>query len=222
MGCRWRYLVFADPAQPTAASPAGKQTRWSSYFQADRGWRNAYLTGAEEEGGCATADSVGTRATGDSDIQRAMAALHDAGLPGHLLDANAAENLNLTINLAFLRRRPLPSDRALESVGGNTERRETRGRPSFCSTQRSDAAACSPFSTAAADTHAAASIIDRGRGIRAIITKLTEHLTAFDFFFNIVEPWKVPARKKPRVNVRADGHQGTPTRVSFGFGYSTY
>ena len=100
---------------------------------------------------------------------------------GILLDANAAENLNLTVNLAFT-----DEDPYLLTVRSGVVLYE-RG------TQAADADATLTMPRLGmfailnrdADAQVASIAVE---GDQDVITKLTEHLTAFDFFFNIVEP----------------------------------
>ena len=101
---------------------------------------------------------------------------------GILLDANAAENLNLTVNLAFT-----DEDPYLLTVRSGVVLYERE-------TQAADADATLTMPRLGmfailnrdADTQAASIAVE---GDQDVITKLTEHLTAFDFFFfNIVEP----------------------------------
>lgn len=173
-------VVFADPGNRAARLLCADALEQLG-FQAESGpWRNAYLTGAKELRDGVDADPK-YRATGSSDIQRAMTPSMTLDYLGILLDANAAENLNLTVNLAFT-----DEDPYLLTVRSGVVLYERE-------TQAADADATLTMPRLGmfailnrdADTQAASIAVE---GDQDVITKLTEHLTAFDFFFNIVEP----------------------------------
>lgn len=173
-------VVFADPGNRAARLLCADALEQLG-FQAESGpWRNAYLTGAKELRDGVDADPK-YRATGSSDIQRAMTPSMMLDYLGILLDANAAENLNLTVNLAFT-----DEDPYLLTVRSGVVLYERE-------TQAADADATLTMPRLGmfailnrdADTQAASIAVE---GDQDVITKLTEHLTAFDFFFNIVEP----------------------------------
>lgn len=173
-------VVFADPGNRAARLLCADALEQLG-FQAESGpWRNAYLTGAKELRDGVDADPK-YRATGSSDIQRAMTPSMMLDYLGILLDANAAENLNLTVNLAFT-----DEDPYLLTVRSGVVLYE-RG------TQAADADATIAMPRLGmfailnrdADAQAASIAVE---GDQDVVAKLTEHLTAFDFFFNIVEP----------------------------------
>lgn len=173
-------VVFADPGNRAARLLCADALEQLG-FQAESGpWRNAYLSGAKELRDGVDADPK-YRATGSSDIQRAMTPSMMLDYLGILLDANAAENLNLTVNLAFT-----DEDPYLLTVRSGVVLYERE-------TQAADADATLTMPRLGmfailnrdADTQAASIAVE---GDQDVITKLTEHLTAFDFFFNIVEP----------------------------------
>ena len=173
-------VVFADPGNRAARLLCADALEQLG-FQAESGpWRNAYLTGAKELRDGVDADPK-YRATGSSDIQRAMTPSMMLDYLGILLDANAAENLNLTVNLAFT-----DEDPYLLTVRSGVVLYERE-------TQAADADATLTMPRLGmfailnrdADTQAASIAVE---GDQDVITKLTDHLTAFDFFFNIVEP----------------------------------
>lgn len=173
-------VVFADPGNRAARLLCADALEQLG-FQAESGpWRNAYLTGAKELRDGVDADPK-YRATGSSDIQRAMTPSMMLDYLGILLDANAAENLNLTVNLAFT-----DEDPYLLTVRSGVVLYERE-------TQAADADATLTMPRLGmfailnrdADTQAASIAVE---GDQDVIAKLTEHLTAFDFFFNIVEP----------------------------------
>jgi len=173
-------VVFADPGNRAARLLCADALEQLG-FQAESGpWRNAYLTGAKELRDGVDADPK-YRATGSSDIQRAMTPSMMLDYLGILLDATAAENLNLTVNLAFT-----DEDPYLLTVRSGVVLYERE-------TQAADADATLTMPRLGmfailnrdADTQAASIAVE---GDQDVITKLTEHLTAFDFFFNIVEP----------------------------------
>ena len=173
-------VVFADPGNRAARLLCADALEQLG-FQAESGpWRNAYLTGAKELRDGVDADPK-YRTTGSSDIQRAMTPSMMLDYLGILLDANAAENLNLTVNLAFT-----DEDPYLLTVRSGVVLYE-RG------TQAADADATIAMPRLGmfailnrdADAQAASIAVE---GDQDVVAKLTEHLTAFDFFFNIVEP----------------------------------
>ena len=173
-------VVFADPGNRAARLLCADALEQLG-FQAESGpWRNAYLTGAKE-----LRDGVDAnpkyRATGSSDIQRAMTPAMMLDYLGVLLDANAAEDLNLTVNLAFT-----DEDPYLLTVRSGVVLYERDAQAADA-----DATLTMPrlgmFAILNRDADAQAASI-AVEGDQDVIAKLTEHLTAFDFFFNIVEP----------------------------------
>lgn len=173
-------VVFADPGNRAARLLCADALEQLGFQAESSPWRNAYLTGAKELRDGVDADPK-YRATGSSDIQRAMTPSMMLDYLGILLDANAAENLNLTVNLAFT-----DEDPYLLTVRSGVVLYERE-------TQAADADATLTMPRLGmfailnrdADTQAASIAVE---GDQDVITKLTEHLTAFDFFFNIVEP----------------------------------
>ena len=167
-------VVFADPGNRAARLLCADALEQLG-FQAESGpWRNAYLTGAKELRDGVDADPK-YRATGSSDIQRAMTPSMMLDYLGILLDANAAENLAFTDEDPYLltvRSGVVLYER--ETQAADADATLTMPRLGMFAILNRDA-----------DTQAASIAVE---GDQDVITKLTEHLTAFDFFFNIVEP----------------------------------
>ena len=171
-------VVFADPATvpPACCAP----TRWSSWASRRNRAPGATPTSPARRS-CATAwTPIEVPRDGSSDIQRAMT-------PSMMLDYWAScwtrtpPRTDLTVNLAFT-----DEDPYLLTVRSGVVLYERE-------TQAADADATLTMPRLGmfailnrdADTQAASIAVE---GDQDVITKLTEHLTAFDFFFNIVEP----------------------------------
>ena len=93
-------LVFADPSNQPARLLCADALEQLGYAAESGPWRNAYLTGAKELRGGVDADPK-FRASGSADILRAMTPDMMLDYLGILLDANAAADLDLVVNLAF-------------------------------------------------------------------------------------------------------------------------
>ena len=121
------------------------------------------------------------RASGSADILRAMTPDMMLDYLGILLDANAAADLDLVVNLAFT-----DDDPYALTVRAGVVLYE-RG------VQYADADATltlprlGMFAILNHDENAQAKSIQVD-GDLDVVRKLTEHLAAYDFFFNIVEP----------------------------------
>lgn len=173
-------IVFADPANQTARLLCADALEQMGY-QAESGtWRNAYFTGAKELRNGVDADPK-YRATVSSDIMRAMDVEMLLDYLGILIDANAAADTNLTVNLAFTDEEPylltMRSGIVLYQKGVRSD--------------SADATLAMPrlgmLAILARNEDAQKKAISI-EGDQDVIAKLTEHLVAFDFFFNIVEP----------------------------------
>lgn len=172
-------IVFADPANEAARLLCADALEQLGYAAESGTWRNAYLTGAKELR-FGVDDDPKYRATGSADIQRAMEPAMMLDYLGILIDANAAQDLDLRINLAFTDEDPyllvVRSGVVLYERGVQDE--------------SADATLTMPrlgmFAILNRDEEAQKAI--RVEGDPDVIAKLTEHMTAFEFFFNIVEP----------------------------------
>lgn len=172
-------IVFADPANEAARLLCADALEQLGYAAESGTWRNAYLTGAKELR-FGVDDDPKYRATGSADIQRAMEPGMMLDYLGILIDANAAQDLDLRINLAFT-----DEDPYLLVVRSGVVLYE-RG----VQDANADATLTMPrlgmFAILNRDEDAQKAI--RVEGDPDVIAKLTEHMTAFEFFFNIVEP----------------------------------
>lgn len=173
-------LVFADPENEQARYLCADALEQLAYRAESGTWRNAYLSGAKElrEG---TTSDPDKKANASSDLQRAMTPDMMFDQMGILLDANAAQDLNLKINFNITDEEPylvtVDSGVLLYQKGA----------------QAADADATLTLPRAAMFTILAR---DEGQqkqaikieGDQDIIRKLTEHMVSYEFFFNIVEP----------------------------------
>ena len=173
-------LVFADPSNQPARLLCADALEQLGYAAESGPWRNAYLTAALELRNGVDADPR-FRATGSADILRAMTPDMMLDYVGVLLDANAAADLNLTVNLAFTDEEPY-----LLMVRSGVVLYE-RGTQA----DEADATLTLPrlgmFAILKNDQEAQAASI-RIDGDQDVVEKLTEHLVSYDFFFNVVEP----------------------------------
>lgn len=173
-------LVFADPENEQARYLCADALEQLAYRAESGTWRNAYLSGAKElrEG---TTNDPDKKANASADLQRAMTPDMMFDQMGILLDANAAQDLNLKINFNITDEEPylvtVDSGVLLYQKGA----------------QAADADATLTLPRAAMFTILAR---DEGQqkqaikieGDQDIIWKLTEHMVSYEFFFNIVEP----------------------------------
>lgn len=173
-------LVFADPGNEQARYLCADALEQLAYRAESGTWRNVYLSGAKElrEG---TTNDPAKKATGSADLQMAMTPEMMLAQMGILLDANAAQDLNLTINFDIMDGEPY-----LVTVknGVLLYQKGTRA-------DDADATLTLPrsamFSILAKDeTKQKQNITVEGDG--DILQKLTEHMVSYEFFFNIVEP----------------------------------
>lgn len=173
-------LVFADPTNEPARLLCADALEQLGYAAESGPWRNAYLTGAKELRGGVDADPK-YRATGSADIQRAMTPDMMLDYLGILLDADAAADLDLVVNLAFT-----DEDPYVLTVRAGVVLYE-RGAQA----DDADATLTLPrlgmFAILNRDEDAQAKSI-QVEGDPDVVRKLTEHLATYEFFFNIVEP----------------------------------
>lgn len=173
-------LVYADPANEQARYLCADALEQLAY-QAESGtWRNAYLSGALELRN-GTTDDQSKRAKSSADLQKTMTPEMMFDQMGILLDANAAQDLNLKINFnitdAGTYLVTIDSGVLLYQEGVKDE--------------EADATLTLPRT-------AMFSILTRNEeqqrqgikieGDQEILKKLNEHMVAYEFFFNIVEP----------------------------------
>lgn len=172
-------LVFADPGNEQARYLCADALEQLAYRAESGTWRNVYLSGAKElrEG---TTNDPAKKATGSADLQMAMTPEMMLAQMGILLDANAAQDLNLTINFDITDEEPY-----LVTVknGVLLYQKGTRA-------DDADATLTLPrsamFSILAKDeTKQKQNITVEGDG--DILQRLTEHMASYEFFFNIVE-----------------------------------
>lgn len=172
-------IVFADPANEAARLLCADALEQLGYAAESGTWRNAYLTGAKELR-IGVDDDPKYRTTGSADIQRAMEPAMMLDYLGILIDANAAQDLDLRINLAFTDEEPyllvVRSGVVLYERGVQDESADAT-----LTMER-----LGMFAILNRDEEAQKAI--RVEGDPDVIAKLTEHMAAFEFFFNIVEP----------------------------------
>lgn len=173
-------IVFADPSNQQARYLCADALEQLAYVAESGPWRNAYLTGTKELRSGVDADPK-YQATGSADILRAMTPEMMLDYLGILLDANAAADLDLVVNLAFT-----DEDPYVLTVRAGVVLYE-RGVQS----NEADATLTLPrlgmFAILNRDEAAQAQAIQI-EGDQDVVKKLTEHLATYEFFFNIVEP----------------------------------
>lgn len=173
-------LVFADPDNQEARYLCADALEQLGY-QAESGtWRNAYLSGAKElrEG---TITDTALKANSSADLKKSMTPEMMMDYMGILTDSNAAQDINLKINLNFTDTDPyllrVDSGVLLYQKG----------------VQADDADATLTLPRVAMFTilnkdEAKQQETIRIEGDQDILKKLTEHMVTFEYFFNIVEP----------------------------------
>ncbi|WP_102380083.1 alkyl/aryl-sulfatase [Raoultibacter timonensis] len=172
-------IVFADPANEAARLLCADALEQLGYAAESGTWRNAYLTGAKELR-FGVNDDPKYRTTGSADIQRAMEPAMMLDYLGILIDANAAQDLDLRINLAFT-----DEETYLLVVRSGVVLYE-RGVQDESADATLTMERLGMFAILNRDEEAQKAI--RVEGDPNVIAKLTEHMAAFEFFFNIVEP----------------------------------
>ena len=173
-------LIYADPANEQARYLCADALEQLAY-QAESGtWRNAYLSGALELRN-GTTDDQSKRAKSSADLQKTMTPEMMFDQMGILLDANAAQDLNLKINFnitdAGTYLVTIDSGVLLYQEGVKDE--------------EADASLTLPrtamFSILTKNEEQQKQGI-QVEGDQDILKKLNEHMVTYEFFFNIVEP----------------------------------
>lgn len=173
-------LVFADPENKEARYLCADALEQLAY-QAESGtWRNAYLSGAKELRQGTTSDKS-LKATGSADLKRSMTPEMMLDYMGILLDSNAAEDLNLVVNLNFT-----DESKYLLTIKSGIVLYQ-RG----VSADHADATLTMPKAGMAAILAKEPDMqkkLIQIKGDQNVIRKLTEHMVEFDYFFHIIEP----------------------------------
>lgn len=173
-------LVFADPENKEARYLCADALEQLAY-QAESGtWRNAYLSGAKELRQGTTSDKS-LKATGSADLKRSMTPEMMLDYMGILLDSNAAEDLNLVVNLNFT-----DESKYLLTIKSGIVLYQ-RG----VSADHADATLTMPKAGMAAILAKEPGMqkkLIQIKGDQNVIRKLTEHMVEFDYFFHIIEP----------------------------------
>ena len=173
-------LVYADPDNEQARYLCADALEQLAY-QAESGtWRNAYLSGAAELRN-GTTDDQSKRAKSSADLQKNMTPEMMFDQMGILLDANAAQELNLKINFNIT-----DVGTYLVTVDSGVLLYQT-------GIQDDHADATLTLTRAAMFSILTGNEEQQKQGIKIdgdqdILKKLTEHMVAYEFFFNIVEP----------------------------------
>ncbi len=173
-------LVYADPENEQARYLCADALEQLGY-QAESGpWRNAYLAGAQELRN-GTVSNEAAKATGSMDLRKAMTPDMLFGQLGILIDANAAQDLNLTININLT-----DGDKYLLTVksGVLLYQKNTQAEKADATLTMPSAAL---FAILSKNEEAQKQSI-KIEGDKEILKKLTEHMVTYEYFFNIVEP----------------------------------
>lgn len=174
-------LVYADPENKEARYLCADALEQLGY-QAESGtWRNAYLSGAKElREGTVTDDRY--RANGSADTQRNMTPEMMLDYMGIRTDSNAAQDLNLKINLK------------ITDAGKNyllTVHSGVLLYQADVQADDADATLTMPkaglFAILSKDAGQQEKLI-KTEGDKAVLDKLCANIVDFEFFFNIVEP----------------------------------
>ena len=184
--CQWvaeitNVLVYADPENKEARYLCADALEQLGY-QAESGpWRNAYLSGAKElrEG---TVSDDKYRANGSADTQRSMTPEMMLDYLGIRTDSNAAQDLNLKINLKITD----TGENYLLTVHSGVLLYQTGVQK-----DGADATLTMPkaglFAILSKDAGQQKKLI-KIEGDKAVLDKLCANIVDFEFFFNIVEP----------------------------------
>lgn len=174
-------LVYADPENKEARYLCADALEQLGY-QAESGpWRNAYLSGAKElrEG---TVSDDKYRANGSADTQRSMTPEMMLDYLGIRTDSNAAQDLNLKINLKITD----TGENYLLTVHSGVLLYQTGVQK-----DGADATLTMPkaglFAILSKDAGQQKKLI-KIEGDKAVLDKLCANIVDFEFFFNIVEP----------------------------------
>ncbi len=173
-------LIYADPANQPARLLCADALEQLGY-QAESGtWRNAYLAGAYELRHGAVTDPA-FRAKTSSDTFTAMTPEMQFDYMGILLNAETAQDLDLTIHIVFT---DYPDTYTLFVKNGVIlYQTGLAGQPSATLTMPKAAMGA----LIAKDGELQKQLIEI-EGDAAILQKLTEHFSVFDPSFNIIEP----------------------------------
>lgn len=174
-------LVYADPENKEARYLCADALEQLGY-QAESGpWRNAYLSGAKElrEG---TVSDDKYRANGSADTQRSITPEMMLDYLGIRTDSNAAQDLNLKINLKITD----TGENYLLTVHSGVLLYQTGVQK-----DGADATLTMPkaglFAILSKDAGQQKKLI-KIEGDKAVLDKLCANIVDFEFFFNIVEP----------------------------------
>lgn len=172
-------LVFADPQNDAARLLCADALEQLAY-QAESGtWRNVYLSGAKElREGMVRDEDVKVKGSVDLLTNMTVPMLFD--YIGISLDANAAADLNMVLNFAFTDDDPycitIKAGTVLYEQGvqaADADATLTMPRKALLLLLSKDASANQAIQIS---------------GDQDVLDKLMEHVVAFDYFFNIVEP----------------------------------
>lgn len=173
-------LVFADPENKEARYLCADAMEQLAY-QAESGtWRNAYLSGAKELRDGTTTDE-NLKATASADLLMAMTPEMMFDQMGILLDTDKAQNLNLKINFNLTDEAPY-----LVTVNSGVLLYQKNAQA-----DDADATLTMPrkamFTILARDEEKQKMSIQI-EGKEDVLNMLTEYMTEYEFFFNIIEP----------------------------------
>lgn len=174
-------LVYADPENKDARYLCADALEQLGY-QAESGtWRNAYLSGAKElrEG---TVKDNKYRASGSADTQRNMTPEMMLDYMGIRTDSNAAQDLNLKVNLKITD----AGENYLLTVhsGVLLYQKGVQARDADATLTMPKAGL---FAILNKDAGQQESLI-KTEGNKTVLDKLCANIIDFEFFFNIVEP----------------------------------
>ncbi len=174
-------LVFADPQNKQARYLCADALEQLGY-QAESGtWRNAYLSAAKElrEG---TTNDLNVKATGSADTKKSMTPKMMLDYLGILMDAKAAQDVNLKINVKFT---DYPQPYVLTIRAGVLLYQEN------AQAEDADATLTMPqkgmFAILSKDEEQQRLLI-KIEGEQNVLSKITAYITEFPNFFPIVEP----------------------------------
>lgn len=176
---------------PVYADPTNKDVRYlcadsleQLAYQAESGtWRNAYLSGAKELRDGTVRDPA-YKAKCSQDLTAAMTPAMILDYMGILIDSNAAQDTNMEVNLVIVGYGANGGNHLITMNSGVLLHQEGVQDPDADATITCTKAGL--FAILTKNQQGIARIqVDRDA---TVIEKLTNHLTDFDFFFNIVEP----------------------------------
>lgn len=176
-------LVFADPSNQDARYLCADSLEQLAYQAESGAWRNAYLSGAKELREGAVRDPA-HKAKSSQDLTAAMTPTMILDYMGILIDSNAAQDINMKINLVLIGKGADRSHYLLTLRSGVLLYQQDAQDPSADATLT-----CTKAGLYALLTNNRQGIAQiQVDGDASVIDKLTAHLTGFDFFFHIVEP----------------------------------